>query len=141
MSTRSFAFAVLFPAALAAGCSKDTSRPDAKAIVRAFEEFQGASLGDRPAALKDLEAAPCADATTCADRDACVAYAKALVRAQQLVQKARELGPVDAGGSGAATPSELAIIVSGADDATKAAEAAEPRCREALERLYPLARK
>ncbi len=141
MSTKISALLGVALLASSFGCSRDSSRPDAKAIVRAFEAFQGATLGDRPDALKDLEAAPCADAVTCADRDACVGYAKALVRAQQLVNKARELGAVDAGGNGAATPSELAIIVGGADDATKAAEAAEPRCREALERLYPLARK
>lgn len=116
------------------------SHTDARSIVRAYEGFQGASAADRPAALKSLEAAPCADAKLCADRDACVAYARHLFRAQDLARRARELGPEDAGGSGAATPAELAVIISAADDETKAATVTEPTCRAALERLYSIAR-
>lgn len=115
-------------------------RDDARAIVRAYEAFQGASPADRRAALASLEAAPCLDAPTCADRDACAGYARSLTRAQELSRKARELGPEDAGGNGAATPAELSIIVGGADDATKDATAKEPACRGALDRLYALAR-
>jgi hypothetical protein len=125
---------------LLSSCRRAEPRPDARAIVRAYEAFQSASPTDRPAALQSLESAPCTDTPTCADRDACVGYARHLSRAQELTRKARELGPEDAGGSGAATESELAIIVSGADDETKAASAAEPKCRTALERLYALAR-
>jgi len=125
---------------LLVSCRRSEGRTDARAIVRAYEAFQAASATDRPAALKSLEAAPCTDSPTCADRDACVTYARHLMRAQELARKARELGPEDAGGSGAATETELAIIVSGADDETKAASVAEPSCRSALERLYSLAR-
>jgi hypothetical protein len=116
------------------------SSTDARSIVRAYESFQGASATDRPAALKSLESASCSDAKLCADRDACAAYAKHLFRAQDLARRARELGPEDAGGSGAATPAELAVIISAADDETKAASVTEPVCRAALDRLYSLAR-
>jgi len=112
--------------------------PEARGITRAYEAFQGASPSDRPAALKSLEQATCT--TLCAERDACATYASHLLRAQQLVQKVRELGPEDAGGNGAASPSELAIIVEGADDASKKASAAEPTCSTALERLFALGR-
>lgn len=130
----------LFVAMALVACRGSQGRPDARAITRAYESFQNASSTDRPAALKSLESTPCADAPTCGDRDACVTYARHLHRAQELARKARELGPEDAGGSGAATPDELAIIVSAADDETKAASAAEPGCKTALERLYSLAR-
>jgi hypothetical protein len=119
---------------------REAKREDVRAIVRAYEAFQGASPTDRPAALAALATAPCVDAPTCADRDACVGYGRALTRAQDLLRKARELGPEDAGGNGAATPAELSIIVGGADDATKDATAKEPACRGALDRLYGLLR-
>lgn len=125
---------------LVVGCRRDTGRADARAIVGAYERFQSASTTDRPAALQALEATRCDDPPACADRDACAKYGKHLLRAQQLVQKARELGPEDAGGNGAATESELAIIVAGADDASREASAAEQPCRVALERLYARAR-
>lgn len=111
-------------------------RPDARAIVRAYEDFQNAKGTDRKDALDALANTGCDPQATCADRDACVTYGRALLRAQELIAKARELGPTDAGGNGAATPSELVTIVAGADDATKAATDAEPACREALSRLY-----
>ncbi|MBI2394053.1 MAG: hypothetical protein HYV09_31065 [Deltaproteobacteria bacterium] len=133
--------AALLGSAIVVGCRRDTGRADARAIVRAYESFQGASATDRAAALRALESAQCDDALACADRDACSKYGKHLLRAQQLVQKARELGPEDAGGNGAATESELAIIVAGADDASREASAAEPPCRAALERLYTRARR
>jgi len=116
------------------------TRNDARAIVRAYEAFQGASAPDRSAALESLASVPCVDATICADRDACVAYARHLFRAQDLARRARELGPEDAGGNGAATPAELTIIVSAADDETKAASVTQPTCRAALDRLYSIAR-
>jgi hypothetical protein len=116
------------------------ARNDAQGIVRAYERFQGAAVGDRPAALASFEATPCVDPKVCADRDRCAEYARHLFRAQDLARRARELGPEDAGGNGAATPAELSIIVSGADDETKAASVSEPLCRGALDRLYALAR-
>ncbi|MGZ3418022.1 MAG: hypothetical protein ACXVEF_20445 [Polyangiales bacterium] len=121
------------------GCHAPKGRADARAIVRAYEDFQAASLGDRPAALQALEGAPCMN-ETCRDRDACATYARHLLRGQTLIQKARELGSVDAGGNGAATETELALIVGGADDATHAAADAEPACRAAIGRLYALTR-
>jgi hypothetical protein len=132
--TRRFLFALLL-----VGCHASKGRADARAIVRAYEDFQSASLTDRPAALQALENAPCVN-ETCADRDACAKYARSLLRGQTLIQKARELGPVDAGGNGAATNTELAVIVDGADDATHAAADAEPACRAAIGRLYSLIR-
>lgn len=121
------------------GCRGPSGRADARAIVRAYEDFQSASKTDRPAALQALENAPCI-AEACRDRDACAKYGRNLVRAQTLIQKARELGPVDAGGNGAATETELAVIVDGADDATRAAADAEPACRAAISRLYSMIR-
>ena len=52
------------------------------------------------------------------------------------MDKARALGPEDGGGNGAATESERAIILAGAQDALQKAEAAEPGCHAALERLH-----
>ncbi len=127
-------------AACAAACGKPP-RDDAKAIVRAYEELQGADWVDRQAALDAFAKTRCDDAQTCADRDLCTTYSRTLFRAQSLVRKAKELGPESAGGNGAATPSELALIISGADDASKAATAAEPACQSALQRLYALSRK
>jgi hypothetical protein len=121
------------------GCRGDKGDPEARTITLAYEAFQGASATDRPAALTSLQQLGCKK--LCAERDACASYAKHLLRAQQLVQKAHELGPEDAGGNGAASETELAIIVEGADDASKKATAAEPTCRTALERLYALGRK
>lgn len=122
-----------------AGCERGPKHPDAIAVVRAYEAFQNASPTDKPAALKALESTTCTP-ITCADRDTCAKYGKLFTRAQELARKARELGPEDAGGNGAASESELAIIIGGADDATRAATAAEPDCRKALERLYALTR-
>lgn len=133
-------FVIAFATALAACRGGSQARTDARSIVRAYEAFQGAGKGDRPAALESLATAKCVDPATCADRDACVAYARHLLRAQDLARRARELGPEDAGGNGAATPAELAVIVSAADDETKAASVTEPTCRAALDRLYSLAR-
>lgn len=123
---------------LGIGCRGEKGDPEARTITLAYEAFQGASATDRPAALASLEQLGCA--RLCGERDACATYAKHLLRAQQLVQKARELGPEDAGGNGAASETELAIIVEGADEASKKASAAEPTCRTALERLYALGR-
>lgn len=125
---------------LSLSCQHGPKRPDAAAIVRAYEDWQNATVTDRPAALKAFEAATCRDPATCADRDACVTYAQTLTRARELAKKARELGPEDAGGNGAATEAQLAIIVGGADDATKEATAKEPACRAALDRLYAMNR-
>jgi hypothetical protein len=126
-------------ALLLIGCERGPKHPDAIAIVRAYEAFQNAAPTDKTAALQSFESTQCTP-MTCADRDACSKYGKLLTRAQELARKARELGPEDAGGNGAASESELAIIIGGADDATKAATAAEPDCRKALERLYALTR-
>jgi hypothetical protein len=115
------------------GCRRDPNDREARSLVRAYEAFQGASAVDRPAALDALAKAGCA--AFCAERDACASYAGHLLHAQQLVQKARELGPEDAGGNGAASAAERAIILSGADDATQRASAAEPSCKSALDRL------
>jgi hypothetical protein len=132
--TRKIVFAFML-----VGCQAPKGRADARAVVRAYEEFQSAQASDRPAALKALESAPCMN-ETCRHRDACAKYARNLLRGQSLIQKAHELGPVDAGGNGAATETELAVIVDGADDATHAAADAEPACRAALTRLYALTR-
>ena len=115
-------------------------REDARNIVRAYEAFQNASAFDRPAALASLGTIPCGDPNTCADRDACATHARHLFRAQDLARRARELGPEDAGGNGAATPAELSVIISAADDEAKAATVTEPTCRDALARLYAAAR-
>lgn len=121
------------------GCRQpEPGNPDARALTRAYEAFQGASATDRTAALEGFKQTRCG--TLCAERDACVDYATHLMRAQLLVQKARELGPEDAGGNGAASATELAIIIGGADDASKKASAAEPPCRAALDRLYAAGR-
>lgn len=133
-SKNSLIFAVVLVA-----CDRGPKHPDARMIVRAYEDFQSAGTADRNAALKALEMTTCTPAT-CSDRDACAKYGRKLLRAQELSRRARELGPEDAGGNGAASESELAIIIGGADDATKEATAAEPDCRKALERLYALAR-
>ncbi len=132
--------AVLAVMVLVACRGGSQARDEARGIVRAYESFQGAAVADRPAALKSFETTRCTDAKVCADRDACATYARHLFRAQDLARRARELGPEDAGGNGAANETELAIIVSGADDETKAASVAEPTCRAALDRLYALAR-
>ena len=128
----------LFMLAALSACRGEKADPEARALVSAYEAFQGASALDRPAALASFKQLACT--RLCADRDACSTYAGHLLRAQQLVQKARELGPEDAGGNGAASETELAIIVEGADDSQKKAVAAEPACRAALDRLYALVR-
>jgi hypothetical protein len=69
-----------------------------------------------------------------------MAYASAVADAAKLAERARALGPVDAGGNGAATPTERAVIVSAADDAVKRAEAAKGACDAAIGRLYARAR-
>ena len=120
-------------------CRSEPKHADARAIVRAYEDFQNAGPGDRPAALKALETVQCTP-LTCTDRDHCSNYGRLLKRAQELARKARELGPEDAGGNGAASESELAIIIGGADDATKEATKAEPACRAGIQRLYALTR-
>lgn len=124
------------PLALAGttGCEKKKSESPRK-IVRAYQSYQQASPSDRAAALADMAAAPCDDPGMCADRDACVGYAKALERARELTAKARELGPEDGGGNGAATESERATILAGAQDALEQAEKAHPTCEAALARL------
>jgi hypothetical protein len=122
-----------------AGC-RDAGREEARAIARAYEDFENAGAPDRPAALKALQSARCSEASLCADRDACATYAASIVKTKQLTDKARELGPEDAGGNGAATESELAIIVAGAQDALDEAEKQAPRCHEALTRLHQRAR-
>ena len=137
--TQVFAFAALVVATQAHGCKDDTVAREAKAIALAYDAFQNAGLADRRSALEAFARVGCTG-PSCADRDACVSYATPLLRAQELVSKAKSLGPVDAGGNGVATDPELAIIVSSADDFTAAATAAEPACREALTRLQKRAR-
>jgi hypothetical protein len=122
-------------AALGGGCRERREGEDASAILQAYEAFQGAVPSDRRAALDALANARCRDPIACADRDACASYGAALVRANELTGKARAFGPSDAGGNGAATLDELAIIVGGAEDAVNDAERAEPACSAALQRL------
>lgn len=121
-------------------CSKRSGREDARAITNAYRAFQEASETDRPQALAALEKARCDDKATCADRDACVEYGRALMRAADLSKRARALAPEDAGGSGAATPEEMGVIMAGAEAAVKKAESIEPQCRAALDRLYAAGR-
>lgn len=118
---------------------KERGDPQARAILAAYRGFEEAKGDDRKAALAALSTAPCTGAV-CTARDACARYGKALVEARTLVDKARALGPVDAGGNGAAAPSALAVIVGAADDATKEAAAAEPACEKGLGELSALAR-
>jgi hypothetical protein len=116
-------------------CKERRDAEDARAILSAYEAFQNASPTDRRAALDALAHATCRDPESCADRDACAGYGAALVRATELTSKARSLSPVDAGGNGAATAEELAIIVAGAEEAVNEAERVEPTCSAALQRL------
>lgn len=114
--------------------SHDSKEP--RAIAQAFDDFENASPTDRAAALEALKNKACSDPADCADRDACVRYASAMQTANALTTKAKSLGPEDGGGSGAATPKELATIVSAADDAVKEAESARQPCLDALDRLH-----
>ncbi|MBL8721431.1 MAG: hypothetical protein JNL79_35920 [Myxococcales bacterium] len=123
--------------ALALAACRDRGDPQARAVLTAYRAFEEAQGDDRKPALAALSAVPCAGAV-CAARDACVRYGSALVQARNLVDKAKTLGPVDAGGNGAATPSALAVIVGAADDATKEAAAAEPACEKAITELAAL---
>ena len=121
-------------AALSIGCPS-RSAADARAIAAAFDAFEQASESDKHDALDSLRRARCDEPQSCADRDVCARYADAIVRASDLSAKAHELGPEDAGGNGAATPTERARIIQGAQDALEEAQSAEPKCHEALERL------
>lgn len=123
--------------ALALAACRDRGDPQARAVLTAYRAFEEAQGDDRKPALAALSAVPCGGAV-CAARDACVRYGSALVQARNLVDKAKTLGPVDAGGNGAATPSALAVIVGAADDATKEAATAEPACEKALTELAAL---
>ena len=113
---------------------------EALALARAYEAVTSTSLSERSIAIDSFKVAQCKVAQNCADRDACVTYATALLRAQTLADKARALSATDAGGNGAATKSELTLIVDGADQALKSAEKAEPDCTKALHALYARAR-
>ena len=124
-----------------AGCCvlsscNDRGAGEARAVAQAITSFEQAEPSDRAAALQALRNAACSEAETCTWRDACVAYGTAFVRARELMDKARALGPEDGGGNGAATDSERAIILASAQDALQAAEAAEPGCHDALEHLH-----
>ena len=114
----------------------DRGAGEARAVAQAITSFEQAEPTDRAAALKSLQSAPCSEAETCAWRDACVTYGTAFVRARELMDKARALGPEAGGGNGAATDSERAIILASAQDALQAAEASEPGCHDALEHLH-----
>ncbi len=132
---RALGLALALLLAFAPGCRDRREADDARGILSAYEAFQNAVPSDRRAALEALANAKCRDAAVCADRDACASYATAMVRANELTAKAKSLAPEDAGGNGAATMKELAIIVAGAEDAIGDAERAEPSCTSALERL------
>jgi hypothetical protein len=135
------ALAMIVLGLVGASCRRpDPDRSEAQEIVRRFEDFQTADRSDRAAALEALAAAPCREPTLCAHRDACARYGADLMRAQELAGKARALGPVDAGGNGAATKDELAIIVAGAEEATARATRAHELCSAALDQLYARAR-
>jgi hypothetical protein len=129
LSGSCFAFLTL------AACT-DRGASEARAVAQAITSFEQAAPSDRVSALNALRGASCTEAATCAWRDACVGYGAAFVRARELMDKARELGPEADGGNGAATEAERSIILAGAQDALQAAEAAEPACRSALERLH-----
>ena len=122
---------------LCASC-RSSSDPQAKHILSAYRAVEEAPTHDKKQALAALAAAPCGG-STCGARDACVRYATALHEARTHLDEAKRYGPVDAGGSGAATPSVYAVIVGAADDATKEATAAEPACAQALMMLSKLA--
>lgn len=127
----------VFVALFTLGCpSRGHGDDDARAIARAFEDFENAQPSDRTAALEALKNQPCRDPADCADRDVCVRYATSMQQATVLASKAKSLGPEDAGGNGAATPQELATIVAAADDALKNAEATRQTCLQALDRLH-----
>lgn len=115
-------------------CGKRPSESP-RVLVRAYQAFQAASPTDRAAALADLTSAPCDDPSMCGARDVCVTYGKALERARTLTSKARELGPEDGGGNGAATESERSIILASAQEALEEAEKAQPKCAAAMEKL------
>jgi hypothetical protein len=121
---------------LAAASCADRGAAEARAVAQAISAFEQAAPGDRAAALEALKTSTCSEPPTCAWRDACVGYGAAFVRARELMDKARALGPEADGGNGAATESERAIILAGAQDALQVAEQAEPACHEALERLH-----
>ena len=129
--------AIALAAALlgAVGCRGRKDAEEARGVLLAYQEFQKAAPADRRPALAALAAAPCHEASICADRDACAAYGVALVRASELAAKARSLSPADAGGNGAATLEELAVIIAGAEEAVTEAERAEAGCTSALDRL------
>jgi len=118
------------------GACSDRGAMEARAIAQAITSFEQADPGDRAAALMALQNAPCHEPDTCGFRDACVTYGSAFVRARELVDKARALGPEDGGGNGAATESERAIILASAQEALQKAEGAESGCHAALERLH-----
>jgi hypothetical protein len=127
---------VVAMAALACACRASPADDDARSILSAWEAFESAAPADREAALDALEHARCSEASTCADRDACTTYATALVHASEYTAKARTFAPVDAGGNGAATKSELVIMVAAADEAIDTAKRTEPACTEAIRRLH-----
>ncbi len=112
--------------------------PQAKHILSAYRAVEEAKGDDKKLAIAALAAAPCGG-STCGARDACVRYATSLNEARTHLEAAKRYGPVDAGGSGAATPSVYAVIVGAADDSTKEATAAEPACAEGLVLLSKLA--
>jgi hypothetical protein len=133
--------AALFVAIALAGCRDDKPiDADAVRITRAFEAYANAPPADRAAALDAFALAHCTRSDDCGDRDACVVYARALADASRLADRARAVGPVDAGGNGAATPAEVATIVAGAEDALKKSESGKPACDAAIGRLYARAR-
>ena len=120
----------------AIGSCSDRGATQAGVIARAITSFEESTPADRAAALSALKDAPCGEPPTCVWRDACVAYGTAFLRARELMDKARALGPEDGGGNGAATETERAIILASAQDALQKAETAEPSCHDALERLH-----
>jgi hypothetical protein len=131
------AIAMITWAVLMLACrAPDDDVAQARALTSAYEAFQRASLSERPSALASLRAVKASDPQVIAARDVCATYAAALTRQGELSAKAREYAPEDSGGNGALTPEGRTRVIRAAEEALEEAEAAQPKCKEALSPLW-----
>jgi hypothetical protein len=112
-----------------------TVRLEAKAIYQTYRQWLSTEKqDDRAVARTLLQKLPC-HGQVCGFRDECSKYADAIDAANSLADDIKAMGPVDAGGNGAAKNSELSVMKRGAQRQLQQAQNHYDLCQSALSSL------
>jgi hypothetical protein len=129
-------FSLLFLGACPSSSEADlTVRLEAKAVFQTYQQWYSTDKSDDRAVSRALlQKLPC-HGTVCGFRDECSKYADAIDTANALADDIKAMGPVDAGGNGAARDSELLVMKRGAQRQLREAQNHYDLCQNALTSL------